>query len=96
MEQLLQARGVDATAVGGGIEALLGTEEFIGVWVGAGLVRGSQERTGSEQGVTSTPLLGRKAAWGAQGCSQESELCLAGQSQTSTTPAWGSAITGSS
>lgn len=50
MEQLLQTGGVHETSVG--TEALLGTEEFIGVWVVAGLVRGSQEHRGSEQHIT--------------------------------------------
>lgn len=66
MEQLLHTGGMDETAVGVGTEALPDAEEFIGVWVVAGLVRGSQEYTGSDQhitGVTSTPLPGRKAAW---------------------------------
>lgn len=43
MEQLLQTGSVDETAVRGGTEALLDTEEFMDVWVVAGLLRGSQE-----------------------------------------------------
>lgn len=52
MEQLLQSGGGDGTAVGAGTEALLGTEEFSGVWVVAGLLRGSQEHAGSDQHIT--------------------------------------------
>lgn len=62
MEQLLQTGGVDEAAVGGGTEALVGTEEFTGVGEVSGLVRGSQGHTGSDQHITGQGVTS-KAAW---------------------------------
>lgn len=57
---------------------------------GGSLVRGSQEHRGSEQHITAS-VSHHHLGTGEPRAVPESELSLAGQSQTSTASAWGSA-----
>lgn len=89
VEQLLQTGGVHETSVR--TETLLGIEEFIGVWVVAVWSEGHRNTEGLSSSTSQPACHITTLALVSPGLSQQSELSLAGQSQTSTAPAWGSA-----